>query len=151
MFHLTAAASQMPRRGKLTSGRVGRAQRPARSARAVRTCVGCRGRAAKSDLLRVVGRGDEVVPDPRAQLLGRGAYLHLSQECFEQAQRRRAFARALRLPGPSVTGRLGEYLAQWCGERRAGLPGPASQGSDKNGIAGKAGSDRDERLMRTRR
>jgi uncharacterized protein len=38
---------------------------------------------AKSDLLRVVARGDEIVPDPRARLPGRGAYLHLSQKCFE--------------------------------------------------------------------
>ena len=106
---------------------------------------------AKSDLLRVVARGDEIVPDPRARLPGRGAYLHLSQKCFEQAVRRRVFARALRQPGPLVAGALGEYLAQRCGEPGAGLPGPASQGSDKNGIAGKAGSDRDERLMRTRR
>ena len=98
---------------------------------------------AKSDLLRVVARGDQIVPDPRARLPGRGAYLHLSQKCFEQAVRRRAFARALRLPGPFGTGALGEYLAQWCGEPRAGF--------DRNGIAGKAGSDRDERLMRTRR
>ena len=151
MFHLLAAASRMLQHGKLTSGMVRRSQRPARAAPAVRICVGCRGREFKSDLLRVVGRGDEVVPDPQARLHGRGAYLHLSQECFDQAQRRRAFARALRLPGPPVTGRLGEYLAQWCGERRTGLPGSVSQGSDKNGIAGKAGSDRDERLMRTRR
>jgi predicted RNA-binding protein YlxR (DUF448 family) len=135
VFHLKAAASRMPRRGKLMSGMVRRSQRPARAAPAVRTCVGCRGREPKSGLLRVVGRGDEVVPDPQARLHGRGAYLHLSQECFEQAQRRRAFARALRLPGPLVTGGLGEYLARVCGKRGAGLPGPASQGSDKNGIA----------------
>ena len=102
-------------------------------------------------MLRMVGRDGEVVPDPQARLPGRGAYLHLSQRCFEQAGRRRAFARALRLPGPLATGALGEYLAQRCGEPGAGLPGPASLGSDKSGIAGKAGSDRDERLMRTRR
>jgi predicted RNA-binding protein YlxR (DUF448 family) len=105
-------------------------------------------------LLRVVARGGEIVPDPQARLPGRGAYLHLSQKCFEQAGRRRAFARALRLPGPLATGALEEYLAQRCGEPGAGLPGvasPAGQGSDKNGIAGKAGSDREERLMRTRR
>jgi len=98
---------------------------------------------AKSDVLRVVARGDEIVPDPRARLPGRGAYLHLSQKCFEQAVRRRAFARALRQPGPLAAGALGEYLAQRCGEPRAG--------NDMNGIAGKAGTDRDERLMRTRR
>ena len=96
----------MPRRGKLTSGMVKRSLRPTRPAPAVRTCVGCRACAAKSDLLRVVGRGGEIVPDPRARLPGRGAYLHLSQECFEQAVRRRAFARALRLPGPLATGAL---------------------------------------------
>lgn len=128
MFHLLAAASRMLRRGKLTSGMVRRSQRPARAAPAVRTCVGCRGREFKSDLLRVVGRGDEVIPDPQARLHGRGAYLHLSQECFDQAQRRRAFARALRLPGPPVTGRLGEYLAQVvrgapCRSARVSQPG----------------------------
>src|SRR5215813_869105 len=73
-----------------------RSPRPTPPAPVVRTCVGCRARAAKSDLLRVVARGDEIVPDPRARLPGRGAYLHLSQKCFEQAVRRRAFARALR-------------------------------------------------------
>ena len=150
-FHLVVAASPTPRRGKLTSGMATRSPRPAPPVPAVRTCVGCRARGAKSDLLRVVGRGGEIIPDPQARLPGRGAYLHLSQKCFEQAERRRAFARALRLPGPLATGALGEYLAQRCGEPGAGLPGPASQGSDKDGIAGKAGSDRDERLMRTRR
>ena len=116
---------------------VPRSLRPTPPAPAVRTCVGCRGRVAKSELLRVVARGDEIVPDPRARLPGRGAYLHLSQKCFEQAVRRRALARALHRPGPLATGALGEYLAQRCGEPGAGLPGPASQGSDKNGIAGK--------------
>jgi uncharacterized protein len=121
----------------------------------VRTCVGCRVRAAKSDLLRVVSRDGSVVPDPRAQLPGRGAYLHLSRECFEQAERRRSFPRALRLPGPLATGPLGEFLAQMCGEPGAGLPGArpgtVRKSSDRNSSAGKAGSDRDERLMRTRR
>jgi len=93
-----------------------------------RTCVGCRGRAAKSDLLRVVSRDGSVVPDPRAQLPGRGAYLHLSRECFEQAERRRSFPRALRLPGPLATGPLGEFLAGVCGEPGAGLPGARPPG-----------------------
>ncbi|HEY3034437.1 MAG TPA: YlxR family protein [Streptosporangiaceae bacterium] len=141
----------MPRRGKLASGMVVRSLRPTPPVPAVRTCVGCRVRGAKPDLLRVVAWGGELVPDPQARLPGRGAYLHLSQKCFEQAERRRAFARSLRLPGPLATGALGEYLAQRCGAPGAGLPGSASQGSDKNGMAGKAGSDRDERLMRPRR
>jgi hypothetical protein len=35
----------------------------------VRTCVGCRGRAAKTDLLRVVADGGRLVPDPPAACL----------------------------------------------------------------------------------
>jgi predicted RNA-binding protein YlxR (DUF448 family) len=66
-------------------------------------------------LLRVVGRGREIVPDPQARLPGRGAYLHPCQRCFEQAQRRKAFGRALRLPAPVETGALGEALANRCG------------------------------------
>ncbi|HEV3069328.1 MAG TPA: YlxR family protein [Streptosporangiaceae bacterium] len=123
-----------------------------RSGPPVRTCVGCRARAAKSDLLRVVGRGDEVIPDPQARLPGRGAYVHPSQTCFEQAQRRRGFSRALRLPGPAMTAMLGQHLAQLCGESRSGPSAAASHGGYGNGItAGKAGSDCDERPMRTRR
>jgi uncharacterized protein len=86
--------------------------------------VGCGARAAKSDLLRVVAAGDEIVPDAPARRPGRGAYLHPSRGCFEQAQRRRAFARALRLPGPLGTDKLAEYLA----ESGPGLPGPDPDG-----------------------
>jgi len=82
-----------------------------RSAPAVRSCVGCRERAAKSELLRIVVAGNEVVPDPRARLPCRGAYLHPSQECFERARRRRAFPRALRVPGPLGEQLLAEYLS----------------------------------------
>ena len=112
--------------------------------------MGCRVRAAKSDLLRVVGRGTEVLPDPQARLPGRGAYVHPSQTCFEQAQRRRAFSRALRLPGPAMTAVLGQYLAQLREEPAQDRPG--QPGRPEVGItAGKAGSDCDERPMRTRR
>jgi len=82
-------------------------------------------RAGKSDLLRLVVSGDEIVPDPRARLPGRGAYLHPSQACLEQAQRRRVFPRALRMPGPLGTGMVGEYLA---GLPTTGGPGPAGAG-----------------------
>ncbi|MEV7419725.1 YlxR family protein [Streptomyces sp. NPDC089919] len=61
-----------------------------------RTCVGCRERAAKSDLLRIVAIEDECVPDPRGTLPGRGAYVHPAVVCLDLAVRRRAFPRALR-------------------------------------------------------
>ncbi|HZB21165.1 MAG TPA: YlxR family protein [Blastococcus sp.] len=67
----------------------------------VRTCVGCRRRAPASELLRVVLRSGALVPDPRRRLPGRGASVHPTPECLHAAERRRAFARALRLPGGS--------------------------------------------------
>ena len=74
----------------------------------VRTCIGCRERAEKLELLRVVvgdrGAGREVVPDPAGRAPGRGAHLHPTTECLELALRRRAFPRALRSePGLATT------------------------------------------------
>ncbi|MEV4667037.1 YlxR family protein [Microbacterium sp. LWO12-1.2] len=63
----------------------------------VRTCVGCRTRAPRSALLRVVSQNDILVSDERAVLPGRGAWVHPTPECMEAALRRRAFGRALRV------------------------------------------------------
>ncbi|KAB1890807.1 MULTISPECIES: YlxR family protein [Microbacterium] len=63
----------------------------------VRTCVGCRTRAPRSALLRVVAQNDTLIPDERAVLPGRGAWVHPTPECMEAALRRRAFGRALRV------------------------------------------------------
>ncbi|MBT2403519.1 MULTISPECIES: YlxR family protein [unclassified Streptomyces] len=76
-----------------------------------RTCVGCRERAAKSDLLRIVAIEDECVPDPRGTLPGRGAYVHPAVVCLDQAVRRRAFPRALRSAGALDTTELRTVLA----------------------------------------
>ncbi|MFL6060004.1 MAG: YlxR family protein [Marmoricola sp.] len=62
----------------------------------VRTCIGCRERAAKRELLRVVAGEGTVVPDPDGSAPGRGAHLHPTLACFGLAERKRAFARALR-------------------------------------------------------
>ncbi len=62
--------------------------------------MGCRERAAKTDLLRVVSDDGRCVPDQRGTLPGRGAYVHPVQTCVDLAVRRRAFRRALRAPGP---------------------------------------------------
>ena len=83
----------------------------------VRTCVGCRKRAAKAELLRVVAEVREgevhLVPDVKRRASGRGAHLHPSVQCLEQAVRRRAFTRALRVSGGSlVTTALEELVRQ---------------------------------------
>jgi predicted RNA-binding protein YlxR (DUF448 family) len=77
----------------------------------VRTCVGCRKRSAKSDLVRVVAAGPALQPDPRGRLPGRGAHLHRSPECLALAVRRSAFARALRLPGPLDATAVADWIA----------------------------------------
>ncbi|MUN40039.1 DUF448 domain-containing protein [Actinomadura sp. NEAU-AAG5] len=81
-----------------------------------RMCVGCRVRTVKSDLLRLVVVGDVIVPDPRGRLPGRGAHLHPDLACLELAERRRAFPRAFRLPGPldgtALRARLAERAVQ---------------------------------------
>lgn len=78
----------------------------------VRSCVGCKERAAKSSLLRLVVAGGDIVPDPQARQPGRGAYLHHSLACFELAQRRRAFSRALRVTGSLSAAPLASYLSR---------------------------------------
>lgn len=70
----------------------------------VRTCVGCRSTASRSVLLRLVGSEVDgrlvAVPDPAALRPGRGAWVHRDRGCVELAERRKAVARALRVPGP---------------------------------------------------
>ena len=65
----------------------------------VRTCIGCRSRAPRPSLLRVVAQQSALVVDPSATLPGRGAWLHPVDECIELAIKRRAFGRALRVEG----------------------------------------------------
>lgn len=92
------------------------AVRPAPRAHPVRTCVGCRERAVASDLVRVVAVEHEgrwsLEVDLRGRLPGRGAHVHPRSECVDQAERRRAFARALRVPGPVDTAALHERLTE---------------------------------------
>ena len=77
-----------------------------------RTCVGCRERAAKRDLLRIVAVEGECVPDPRGTLPGRGAYVHPVPACLDLAVRRRAIPRALRAQGPLDTVALRHCVEQ---------------------------------------
>ena len=63
----------------------------------VRTCVGCRERATKGDLLRLVAAaGASVRLDPSGSAPGRGAYVHRRRSCVEAALSRGALARGLR-------------------------------------------------------
>ncbi|GAA1822445.1 YlxR family protein [Microlunatus capsulatus] len=80
----------------------------------VRTCVGCRRKAGKSELVRLVWQ-QSVVVDPAQREHGRGAYLHPGPDCVALAVKRRALGRALR-----VTGVDPEVLARRWDEAGAG-------------------------------
>lgn len=80
--------------------------------------MGCRERAAKDELLRTVVIEDICVPDPRGTLPGRGAYVHPVSACLDLAVRRRAFPRALRVPGPLEVKALRQYVEQTEGCRQ---------------------------------
>ena len=72
--------------------------------RPVRSCIGCRGREDKVDLLRIVWSGDRAaggcpVVDENQTAPGRGAYLHRTADCVGLAIKRRSLGRALRVPG----------------------------------------------------
>ncbi|MFD4295544.1 YlxR family protein [Rhodococcus sp. NPDC058505] len=82
-----------------------------RTGHPVRTCVGCRKLASAAELLRIVAQqtgpeGWVLVPDPRRRLPGRGAWLHPDRRCLSQAEKRRAFGRALRVSGSLDTAAL---------------------------------------------
>jgi predicted RNA-binding protein YlxR (DUF448 family) len=71
-----------------------------------RSCVGCRKRATKAELLRVARTPAGVRVDPHGSAPGRGAYVHPDPECVATALRKGAFAGALR------TGLAQEELAR---------------------------------------
>jgi predicted RNA-binding protein YlxR (DUF448 family) len=76
----------------------------------VRTCVGCRARDRKPVLLRVVVVDGALAVDPVGRLPGRGAHVHPDQACVDLADKRRAFARALRVAGPLDAEPVREHL-----------------------------------------
>jgi predicted RNA-binding protein YlxR (DUF448 family) len=61
-----------------------------------RSCVGCRQRAPKADLLRIVRAGTGARVDRIGSAPGRGAYVHRDPACADAAVRRGALANALR-------------------------------------------------------
>lgn len=64
---------------------------------AIRTCIGCRKRSARSELVRYVrNRSGVLVCDDTKSAQGRGAWLHDCESCREKAVQRRAFKRAFR-------------------------------------------------------
>lgn len=89
----------------------------------VRTCIATKKSQPADQLLRVVLRKKDdatgeshhsvysVIADPRRRLKGRGAWITPTIDALELAEKRRAFARALRVSAEVDTGHVREYLA----------------------------------------
>ncbi|MFM5904306.1 MAG: YlxR family protein [Microbacteriaceae bacterium] len=78
----------------------------------VRTCVGCRQRASRSQLLRVIDQQFLLIADSSKSLPGRGAWLHENAECLAKAIDRKAFGRALRVIGSLDASDLIKHIEQ---------------------------------------
>ena len=62
----------------------------------MRTCIACRKKKYKSELIRLVPDGDVIVPDREKHLPGRGAYLCDDALCMKKLIKTRALDRAYR-------------------------------------------------------
>jgi predicted RNA-binding protein YlxR (DUF448 family) len=98
----------------------------------LRTCVGCRERGPRSNLVRLVldinAQTARVSVDPTASQGGRGAWIHCTERCIRQAIRRKPWVRVFRYCGGVDTNCL-EELAAAAGpdKRAASQAGPAGQ------------------------
>lgn len=62
----------------------------------MRRCVGCMESKPKSQLIRVAFYEGRISLDETGRAKGRGAYLCRNPECFDKAEKRKAFDRAFR-------------------------------------------------------
>jgi hypothetical protein len=78
----------------------------------LRMCAGCRERAPKKELIRIVRTPTgEVIADARDKAPGRGAYICRKSACLKKAQKSRALERMLNVVIPPETYEaLGEVL-----------------------------------------
>ena len=80
----------------------------------MRKCVGCGEMKAKKELLRVLRtEEEEFVLDKTGRKNGRGAYLCISRECFEQARKNKGLERSFKQAIPQeVYERLEKEMEQ---------------------------------------
>lgn len=85
-----------------------------------RTCVACRAKVPKRDLVRIVrGPDGTVTVDWRGKAPGRGAYIGPSRECLQLALQRQALERSLAV---TLTAEDRTHLESELYKRRASCP-----------------------------
>lgn len=58
-----------------------------------RMCVGCRKKAAKKDLIRLVKENDDILVDKKGNTLARGVYICKNEQCVALAGKKKALSR----------------------------------------------------------
>lgn len=93
-----------------------------------RTCIGCRAKGSRTDLLRIVADEDGrvLLLDERKTHPGRGAWIHGDDVCFTNATKRRAWSRALRLKNAVSTQMLASQLATYLAAQSRDCEQPGS-------------------------
>lgn len=94
--------------------------------------MGCRRVRSKAELCRFVASSGALLPDPRHDAPGRGAYLCPDPRCFQRALKRGGLARALGVPGTDAAtltaltraAESGALAAALAGARRGGIAVP---------------------------
>jgi len=79
---------------------------------AVRTCVGCKGQGSRESLIRLVSVEGILTIDQAKRLPGRGAWLHINQNCLSLGFQRKAFNRALRVEFKADETSLAQQIEQ---------------------------------------
>ncbi len=65
----------------------------------LRSCIACRERVPKRELIRVVRTAEGTIEiDPGGKRAGRGAYLCRRQQCWDEALQQRRLSQALKCP-----------------------------------------------------
>lgn len=99
----------------------------------VRTCIGCRDKACRNELLRVVACNDGTVyPDPQASMQGRGAWIHPCSKCVAQAVKTSQFARAFKRPIAN-TGAVVAYVSDFVRSAQLCANNPMKAGREPMG------------------
>ena len=62
-----------------------------------RTCIVCRGKDIKSNLVRLVKFNDDIYVDMIKELSGRGVYVHKTMECLDKMCKAKSLDRAFKM------------------------------------------------------
>ncbi len=67
-----------------------------KNSKLTRTCIGCRQKRQKTELIRIINHNGSVQVDLKQKLEGRGAYICKNKKCFETIRKGNKLKNALK-------------------------------------------------------